>query len=173
MHRAKVKPQTEYAIVASAYRKRGYTEAEATAAAEFSQFTSWHGIRTHNALKALGLESHFGSSVGGCKPGATIEKLPPKYQAVHRWNANRKLGQPTGLEAMAHCMKLADEFGVGVVAVDNAFHYLWGGGYVLDAANKGYIAYTNCTASVADWRRTVAAIQTALQGGTDAQPALA
>jgi LDH2 family malate/lactate/ureidoglycolate dehydrogenase len=51
---------------------------------------------------------------------------------------------------MAAAMKLADRFGVGVVAVDNAFHYLWGGGYVIDAAKKGYIAYTNCTAALAE-----------------------
>jgi LDH2 family malate/lactate/ureidoglycolate dehydrogenase len=36
------------------------------------------------------------------------------------------------------------------VAVDNAFHYLWGGGYVIDAAEKGYIAYTCCTAALAE-----------------------
>jgi LDH2 family malate/lactate/ureidoglycolate dehydrogenase len=34
--------------------------------------------------------------------------------------------------------------------VDNAFHYLWGGGYVIESARKGYIAYTNCTASLAE-----------------------
>jgi ureidoglycolate dehydrogenase (NAD+) len=34
--------------------------------------------------------------------------------------------------------------------VDNAFHYLWGGGYVMDAAQRGYIAYTNCTAALAE-----------------------
>src|SRR5206468_3182651 len=72
------------------------------------------------------------------------------YKAVGRWNANRKLGQAVGLEAMAECMRLADEFGIGAVAVDNAFHYLWGGGYVIDAANKGYIAYTACTAALAE-----------------------
>jgi len=37
-----------------------------------------------------------------------------------------------------------------VVSVDNAFHYLWGGGYVMDAARRGYIAYTNCTAALAE-----------------------
>jgi LDH2 family malate/lactate/ureidoglycolate dehydrogenase len=47
-------------------------------------------------------------------------------------------------------MKLADRYGVGMVSVDNAFHYLWGGGYVMDAAQKGYIAYTNCTAALAE-----------------------
>jgi LDH2 family malate/lactate/ureidoglycolate dehydrogenase len=29
---------------------------------------------------------------------------------------------------MEEAIRLADEFGVGVVSVDNAFHYLWGAG---------------------------------------------
>jgi ureidoglycolate dehydrogenase (NAD+) len=138
------------AIVSAAYRHRGYTAEEADAAATFGEFTARHGIKTHNAIKALHLDEHFGAKTGGCKPAATIEKLPTKYKAVARWNANRKLGQPTALAAMDECMRLADEYGVGVVTVDNAFHYLWGGGYVIQAARKGYIAYTCCTASLAE-----------------------
>jgi LDH2 family malate/lactate/ureidoglycolate dehydrogenase len=137
-------------LVAAAFRHRGYTQDESAAAARFSNMASLHGIRTHNAIKALHLDEHFGSKAGGCKPGATIEKLPGKYKAVQRWNANRKLGMAVAFEAMEACMKMADEFGVGVVAVDNAFHYLWGGGYVIDAADKGYIAYTACTAALAE-----------------------
>jgi L-2-hydroxycarboxylate dehydrogenase (NAD+) len=37
-----------------------------------------------------------------------------------------------------------------MVSVDNATHYLWGGGYVMDAALRGYIAYTNCTAAMSE-----------------------
>src|SRR5437762_10593056 len=138
------------AIVAAAYRHRGYTADEADAAARFCEMAARHGIKTHNAIKALHLDEHFGSKAGGCVPGATIEKLPAKYKAVQRWNANKKLGQATAFDAMGTCMKLADEYGVGCVAVDNAFHYLWGGGYVIDAANKGYIAYNCCTAALAE-----------------------
>ncbi len=137
-------------LVAAAFSKRGYDVSECDAAARFCELAARHGIKTHNALKALHLDEHFGSKAGGCVPGATIEKLPGKYKAVQRWNANKKLGQAVAFEAMDACMKLADEFGVGVVAVDNAFHYLWGGGYVIDAANKGYIAYTCCTAALAE-----------------------
>ncbi|HWP39497.1 MAG TPA: Ldh family oxidoreductase [Tepidisphaeraceae bacterium] len=137
-------------IVSAAYRKRGFTPEEAEAAARFSQITAWHGIKTHNAIKALHLDEHFGSKAGGCVPGAQIQKLPGKYPAVQRWNANRKLGQAVAFQAMETAMKLADQFGVAVVAVDNAFHYLWGGGYVIDAAQKGYIAYTCCTAALAE-----------------------
>ena len=137
-------------LVAAAYGHRGYDAEESAAAARFSEITAWHGIKTHNAIKALHLDELFGSKAGGCKPGAKIVKLPSKYKAVQKWNANRKLGQAVALEAMNTCMKLADEFGVGIVAVDNAFHYLWGGGYVIDAARKGYIAYTSCTAALAE-----------------------
>ncbi len=137
-------------LVAAAYRARGYTADEAAAGARFSELTAWHGIKTHNAIKALHLDELFGSKSGGCKPGAVIEKIPSKYKAVERWNANRKLGQATAFAAMERCMQLADEYGCGTVSVDNAFHYLWGGGYVIDAAKKGYIAYTCCTAALAE-----------------------
>lgn len=141
------------AIVEAAYRKRGFTADEAQQAARFCQLAAWHGIKTHNALKALHLDDHFGSGnqkQQGCVPGATIEKLPSKFKAAEQWNANRKLGQAVAFEAMDTAIKLADEYGVGIVSVDNAFHYLWGGGYVMDAAQKGYIAYTNCTAALAE-----------------------
>ncbi|MCC6239648.1 MAG: Ldh family oxidoreductase [Phycisphaerales bacterium] len=137
-------------LVAAAYRKRGYDADEANAAARFSQITAEHGIKTHNAIKALHLDELFGSRAGGCKPGAKIEQLPGKFKAIQTWNANRKLGQAVAFAAMNACMNLADEFGVGIVAVDQAFHYLWGGGYVIDAAQKGYIAYTSCTAALAE-----------------------
>ena len=145
-----VPTETHLELVVAAYRHRGYTADEARAAARFSELTAWHGIKTHNAIKALHLDELFGSKAGGCKPGAAIEKLPSKYKAVARWNANRKLGQAVAFEAMETAMNLADEYGIGAVAVDNAFHYLWGGGYVIDAANKGYIAYTCCTAALAE-----------------------
>jgi LDH2 family malate/lactate/ureidoglycolate dehydrogenase len=145
-----VPPAIHDQLIDAAFRHRGYTPDESAAAARFCHMASLHGIRTHNGIKALDLDEHFGSKAGGCKPGATIEKLPGKYKAVQRWNANRKLGMAVAFEAMQTCMKLADEFGVGIIAVDNAFHYLWGGGYVIDAADKGYIAYTNCTATLAE-----------------------
>ncbi len=138
------------ALVHAAYSHRGYDETESAMAARFSAHASRHGIRTHNALKALHLDHLFGSGSQGCVPGASIERLPSRFGASEVWNANRKLGQAVAYEAMERCMSLADEYGVGMVSVDNAFHYLWGGGYVMEAAKRGYIAYTNCTAALAE-----------------------
>jgi L-2-hydroxycarboxylate dehydrogenase (NAD+) len=137
-------------LIAAAYIKRGFSRDEAQQGARFCEMASWHGIKTHNGIKALHLDELFGSTKGGCAPGAKIDILPTRYAAVQRWNANKKLGQATAFQAMDACMKMADQYGVGVVTVDNAFHYLWGGGYVIDAALKGYIAYTCCTAALAE-----------------------
>src|SRR5207249_7062180 len=110
-----VPPAVHNDLVAAAYRKRGYSADEAQAGAKFSEITAWHGIKTHNAIKALHLEELFGSKSGGCVPNAKIDKLPSKFKAVQRWNANRKLGQAVAFEAMQTAEDLADEFGVGVV----------------------------------------------------------
>lgn len=138
------------ALVDAAYQFRKFSADEAAAAARFSAYASEHGIRTHNALKALHLDHLFGSAAGGCVPNARIEKRSTRFAASQIWNANKKLGQATAYEAMAEAMQLADKYGIGQVSVDNAFHYLWGGGYVMEAAQKGYIAYTNCTAALAE-----------------------
>jgi ureidoglycolate dehydrogenase (NAD+) len=137
-------------LVEKAYRHRGYDAAESADAARFCASASAHGIRTHNAIKGLHLDHLFGSTTGGCVPGAKIRELPSRFKAARVWDAGRKLGQSVAYRAMETCMALADEFGVGVVSADNCFHYLWGGGYVMEAAQKGYIAYTGCTAMLAE-----------------------
>ena len=80
-------------LVRAAYRHRGYGDEEAAAAARMCSEASWHGIRTHNALKALHLDELFGSGSGGCIPGAEIEVKESRFPAVQAWDAGRKLGQ--------------------------------------------------------------------------------
>jgi L-2-hydroxycarboxylate dehydrogenase (NAD+) len=138
------------ALVAAAYQHRGFHADEAEEGARVCADASRHGIRTHNAIKALHLDHLFGSHVGGCVPGAQIEEKPSRFAAVKIWNANKKLGQATAYRAIDEAIRVADRYGTGTVVVDNAFHYLWGGGYVMEAARRGYIAYTNCTASLAE-----------------------
>jgi L-2-hydroxycarboxylate dehydrogenase (NAD+) len=138
------------ALTEAAYRHRGFLADEAADAARLCAEATRHGIRTHNAIKALHLDHLFGSGSKGCVPGAQIEEIPSRFSATRIWNANRKLGQATAYRAMDAAIALADRHGIGTVSVDNAFHYLWGGGYVMDAARRGYIAYTDCTAALAE-----------------------
>ena len=145
-----VSEEAHNALVSAAYLKRGFTEREAEDAARFCCYASGHGVRTHNAIKALHLDEYFGSGSGGCVPGAEIEEVPTRFKASRVWDCNKKLGQSVAYAAIEACIEMADEYGIGQVCVDNAFHYLWGGGYVLEAASRGYIAYTNCTAGLAE-----------------------
>jgi len=137
-------------LVRAAYQHRGYTQAEAEDAARFCEMASTHGIRTHNAIKALHLDHLFGSTTGGCKPGAEIDVIKKPFAASEAWDGKLKLGQSVAFRAMERCMELASRYGIGQVSVDNAFHYLWGGGYVMEAAKKGFIAYTTCTSTLAE-----------------------
>jgi L-2-hydroxycarboxylate dehydrogenase (NAD+) len=137
-------------LVRSAYRVRGFDEAESDCAARLATSATRHGIRTHNAIKALHLDDHFGSKAGGCVPRASVRRLPGRFDAAEVWTAHKKLGQAVAWEAIERCIELADRHGTGTVSVDDAFHYLWGGGYVMEAAKRGYIAYTNCTAALAE-----------------------
>ena len=145
-----VPSETHNELVKRTYQHRGFDESECEAAAKFSAYATTHGIRTHNALKALHLDDLFGSKAGGCKPSAQILKKESRFESSEVWDCQFKLGQATAYEAMDRCIELADKYGIGQVSVDHAFHYLWGGGYVMDAAKRGYIAYTNCTASITE-----------------------
>ncbi len=138
------------ALVSLAYRNRGFSAPEAAEGTKLAAEAARHGIRTHHALKALHLDELFGSAAGGCVPGAEIEVLPSRFPAAERWNANKKLGQSVAYRAIDRAIELADQFGIAQIAVDNGFHYLWGGGYVMEAAERGYYAYTNCTSTLAE-----------------------
>ena len=137
-------------VVRAAYLNRGFDTDEAGEAARLATAATRHGIRTHNAIKAIHLDDLFGSRAGGCVPRAEVRRLPGRFPAAEVWDAGRKLGQSVAWQAIDRCIDLAERYGTGTVSVDNAFHYLWGGGYVMEAARRGYVAYTNCTASLAE-----------------------
>jgi len=81
---------------------------------------------------------------------AEIDVIEKRFSAAEVWNCNKKLGQSVAKRAFDRAIELAEQHGIGMVSVDNCFHYLWGGGYVIEAAKRGYIAYTNCTSTLAE-----------------------
>ena len=111
-----------------------------------------HGVSSHNFIKALSNDDILGAGrkdgQPGYFPGRRHKILPSQFKAVQRWDAQQCSGFIVARDAVDTAMALADEYGVGVVTVDNAFHYLWGAGWALRASKKGYICFTTCTGAL-------------------------
>lgn len=132
------------------FETSGFLTEEVNDLYKICKMADLHGVHTHGFLKAFSLNEKFGSRANGCIPGAKILKYPSKFNAIEIWDGNKKCGPSLAFSAFNRCMEMAVENGTGTVVVKNGFHYLWGGGYCLDIADKGFIAYTNCTSTLSE-----------------------
>lgn len=89
---------------------------------------------------------------GHIRPAAEPERLLA-LGAIEQWDAKRAIGNITARRMMDRAMELADENGIGLVALRNANHWMRGGGYGCQAAEKGYvgICWTNSLAVMPPW----------------------
>lgn len=73
--------------------------------------------------------------------------------AIEQWDAHQAIGNLTAKKMMDRAMQIADQFGIGVVALKNANHWMRGGSYGWQAAEKGYIGicWTNSIAVMPPW----------------------
>lgn len=73
--------------------------------------------------------------------------------AIEQWDAHQAIGNLTAQKMMNRAMEIADQFGIGVVALKNANHWMCGGSYGRQAAEKGYvgICWTNALAVMPPW----------------------
>jgi LDH2 family malate/lactate/ureidoglycolate dehydrogenase len=78
-------------VVCAAYANRGFTSTESKQAARLATAATKHGIRTHNAIKAIHLDDLFGSSVGGCVPGVSVQRLDTRFDAAEVWDGKKSL----------------------------------------------------------------------------------
>lgn len=82
--------------------------------------------------------------------------LQHKFGGIEQWNGNNGPGILNALQATTAATKLANEFGIGCVAMANTNHWMRGGTYGWLAAKAGYvlIAWTNTTALMPAWGAT-------------------
>lgn len=73
--------------------------------------------------------------------------------AVEQWDAHQAIGNLTAQKMMDRAMELASQNGIGVIALRNANHWMRGGSYGWQAAEKGYIGicWTNALAVMPPW----------------------
>ncbi|MBR0573122.1 MULTISPECIES: 3-dehydro-L-gulonate 2-dehydrogenase [Pasteurellaceae] len=89
---------------------------------------------------------------GDIKPDAIPTKVL-SLGAIEQWDAHQSIGNLTAKKMMDRAIELADQNGIGVVALKNANHWMRGGGYGYQAAEKGYIGicWTNSIAVMPPW----------------------
>ncbi len=73
--------------------------------------------------------------------------------AIEQWDAHQAIGNLTAKKMMDRAIELASQNGVGIVALRNANHWMRGGSYGWQAAEKGYIGicWTNALAVMPPW----------------------
>ena len=89
---------------------------------------------------------------GDIKPEAEPTKIM-SLGAIEQWDAHQAIGNLTAKKMMDRAMELASQNGVGIVALKNANHWMRGGSYGYQAAEKGYIGicWTNSLAVMPPW----------------------
>lgn len=89
---------------------------------------------------------------GDIRPDAVAKKIL-SLGAIEQWDAQRSIGNLTAKKMMDRAISLASDHGIGLIALRNANHWMRGGSYGWQAAEKGYIGicWTNSIAVMPPW----------------------
>jgi 3-dehydro-L-gulonate 2-dehydrogenase len=130
--------------------KNGFTEQKADEAAISFTNNSCDGVYSHGVNRFPRVIEYI--EKGYIKPDAVPEKISG-FGAIERWNGNLALGNLTAKHCMDRSMELASEYGIGCVALQNTNHWMRGGEYGWQAAEKGYIGilWTNTMPNMPAW----------------------
>ena len=131
-------------------KKYGFAEAKADKCAEIFTVNSLEGVYSHGV-------NRFPKFIGNVRNGYVIPDASPslvnRTGSLEQWNGNLGPGPLNALYATNRAMKLADQNGIGLVAMANTNHWMRGGTYGWQAARNGYafIGWTNTEANMPAW----------------------
>lgn len=129
---------------------RGFDETDAEAAAAIFADNSLDGVYSHGVNRFPRIVGYLdrGSIVPGNVP--TVEL---SFAAMERWNGNRGFGPLNAKKAMDRACDLSEKFGIGIVAMRETNHWLRGGAYGWQAADRGKIGicWSNTMPNMPAW----------------------
>ncbi len=128
----------------------GLPEPRATLCARLFAETSRDGVYTHG----LNRFPRFAAMVAnGCVQPAAEPSLGKAAGAIERWNGHRGPGNTNAWAATERAMELAREHGIGAVALADTNHWMRGGSYGWQAADRGFFAicWTNSNPNTPAW----------------------
>jgi 3-dehydro-L-gulonate 2-dehydrogenase len=130
--------------------KNGFTNEKATACAAIFTANSIDGIYSHGV-------NRFPRFIEYVQKGYVLKDAAPflqnKFGGIEQWNGNLGPGVLNAVHATNTVVSLAQQFGIGCVALSNTNHWMRGGAYGWQAAKAGYvfIGWTNTTALMPAW----------------------
>ncbi len=132
------------------FLKAGLSEHDADLCAQVHTESSCDGVYSHG----LNRVSRFYDYVQ--KGWVNTQAKPTTIKdgtCMEIWDGNRAPGILNAKASMQRAMQLADQHGIGLVALRNTTHWMRGGTYGWDAANAGYaaICWTNTESCMPAW----------------------
>lgn len=130
--------------------KYGFDEMRALQAAEIFARNSLVGVPSHGL-------NRFPRVIEYLQKGEIDPKIQPEcllsMGAIERWDGHRGFGPLGARAAMDRAVELAKQFGIGLVALGNNNHWMRGGTYGWQAADKGCIGicWSNTCPNMPAW----------------------
>ncbi len=130
--------------------KHGFTTEKAEMCASIFAESSLDGVYSHGV-------NRFPRFIGYIQKGYVLPEAEPTLThasgAIEQWNGNLGPGPLNATFATQRAMHLADENGIGMVALAHTNHWMRGGTYGWQAAKAGYIfiGWTNTTPNMPAW----------------------
>lgn len=130
--------------------KKGLTAGDAREAAAIFAQNSLAGVYSHGLNRFPRVVSYLEHGTVDPSARAACEFA---MGAVERWNGHRGFGPLNARRAMDRACELAKLYGVGVVALGNSNHWMRGGTYGWQAADRGCIGicWSNTTPNMPAW----------------------
>ena len=134
----------------SVLSKKGFEEERASVCAEIFATNSYDGVLSHGVYRFKRFIEFIEKGI--VKKDAS-PSLTSKFNGIEQWNGNLGPGMLNAIFATDQCIKLAEEFGIGCVALFNTNHWMRAGTYGKRAAEKGFvfIGWTNTVANMSAW----------------------
>lgn len=133
--------------------KNGFNKEKALEIAKVFTSNSVDGVYTHGV-------NRFPRFVEYIQKGFVQKDAEPslksKFNGIEQWDGNLGPGISNAIFATDQCIRLADQYGIGCVALSNTNHWMRGGTYGWQAAKAGYvfIGWTNTIANMPAWGAT-------------------
>ncbi len=141
------------AIFLSILLKEGMQQEKAKKCAEVFTSNSIDGVYTHGV-------NRFPRFIEYIQKGYVDIQAEPsllhKACGIEQWNGNLGPGILNAVHATETVMQLAQQYGIGCVALSNTNHWMRGGTYGWQAAKAGFvfISWTNTIANMPAWGAT-------------------